>query len=69
MDERTVRELTLAADLPVDDQRLGKIAPQLEAWLAAANELSRMLSLDENRELVPVTVFRHPPVEGGSNER
>jgi hypothetical protein len=69
MDERTVRELSLAADLPLDDERLEKIAPQLEAWLAAANELSRAISLDENRELVPITVFRHPPVEGGPDER
>jgi hypothetical protein len=65
MDERSVRELASAAELPLDDDRLASIAPQLEVWLTAANELSRKLGLEEHRELVPITVFRHPPVEGG----
>jgi hypothetical protein len=65
MDERRVRELASAAELPLDEDRLARIAPQLEVWLTAANELSRKLARDEHQELVPITVFRQPPVEGG----
>lgn len=64
MNEETVRELATAADLPVDDERLRLIARQLRAWLTAANELSRKLAADEHRELLPITVFRHPASEG-----
>ncbi len=64
MDEQTVRELARVADLALGDERLGLIAPQLDAWLAAANELSRKLEADEHRAVLPITVFRHPTVEG-----
>jgi hypothetical protein len=64
MDERTVRGLARAADLPLGDERLALIAPQLGAWLAAANELSRKLAGEEHQDVVPVTVFRHPMAEG-----
>ena len=64
MDEHTIRELARAADLPLDDDRLGLVAPQLAAWLTAANELSRKLEAEEHRGIVPITVFRHPTVEG-----
>lgn len=64
MDEGTVRELARAADLPLDDGRLALVAPQLATWLSAANDLSRKLDAEEHGGLVPITVFRHPPVEG-----
>lgn len=64
MDEQTVRELARVADLALGDERLGLIAQQLDAWLAAANELSRKLEADEHRAVLPITVFRHPTVEG-----
>jgi hypothetical protein len=64
VDEGTVRELAEAADLPLDSARLALVAPQLVVWLAAANELSRKLSAEEHRGLLPVTLFRHPAAEG-----
>ena len=64
MDEGTVRELAQAADLPLDEARLALVAPQLQTWVAAANELSRKLAAEEHRGLSPITVFRQPPVEG-----
>jgi hypothetical protein len=63
VDEGTVRELARAAGLPLDDARLALVAPQLETWLEAANDLSRKMAADEHRELFPATVFRHPAVE------
>jgi hypothetical protein len=66
MDELSVRELAAAAELRLDDDRLARVASQLEVWLTAANELNRKLGLEEHRGLVPITVFRHPPVEGGN---
>jgi hypothetical protein len=64
MDERTVRELARAADLALGEERLRLIGPQLDAWLTAANELSRKLEAEEHRAVLPITVFRHPTVEG-----
>jgi hypothetical protein len=64
MDEGTVRELARAADLPLDDARLGLIAPQLGEWLRAANELSRKLQDDDLRATMPIAVFAHPASEG-----
>jgi hypothetical protein len=64
MDEQTVRELAQAADLALGEERLRLIGPQLDAWLTAANELSRKLEAEEHRAVLPITVFRHPTVEG-----
>jgi len=64
MDKDTVRELARAAGLPLADERAALLAPQLGAWLSAANELSAKLSGDEHRDLLPITTFRHPGAEG-----
>jgi hypothetical protein len=63
VDEQAVRKLCDAADLDVGDERLALIAPQLSAWVEAANELSRKLAAPEHRVVQPITVFRHPPTE------
>jgi hypothetical protein len=63
MDEETVHQLASAADLRLADVRLALIAPQLEEWLTAANELSRALAAEEHRELTPITAFHHPTTE------
>jgi hypothetical protein len=66
MNEQTVRELARAANLPLGEERLALIAPQLEEWLAAANELSRKLAADEHRAILPITTFTHPGAEGSA---
>jgi hypothetical protein len=63
MNEDTVRELARAADLPLSDERLALVAPQLRDWLAAANELNQKLAAEAHRQVVPITTFRHPPPE------
>ena len=39
----------------------------LEAWIKDANELSRKMSAEKYRDLIPATVFSHPvdSEEGG----
>jgi hypothetical protein len=64
MENDTVRALARAAGLPLDDERVPLVAAQLDAWLSAANELSRKLGADELRAVMPVTSFRHPAAEG-----
>jgi hypothetical protein len=64
VDESTVRELARVAGLPLDDERLALVAPQLGVWLDAANELSRKVAAEEHRALLPATVFRQPAAEG-----
>jgi hypothetical protein len=64
VNERTVRELSEAADLPIGQERLAPIAHQLGEWLEAANELSRKLAASEHQAIVPIAVFRHPIREG-----
>jgi hypothetical protein len=64
MNEQEVKALAEAADLPLRDERLALIAPQLTAWLVAANELNRALAAPEHQTGLPITVFRHPPQEG-----
>jgi hypothetical protein len=64
MDENTVRKLAGAADLPLTDERAAVLAPQLGAWLSAANELNAKLSADEHRDVLPITTFSHPGAEG-----
>lgn len=55
-----VRTLATIADLPLAADREKLLAPQLGAWLAAANELSRTMSQPDYREVTPVIVFTHP---------
>jgi hypothetical protein len=63
MNEDSVGEIARAADLPIGPERPALIAPELAAWLQAANELSRRMSAPEHRTLSPITVFRHPVTE------
>jgi len=46
-------ELTLAPD------REEVIHATLEAWIKDANELSRKMSAEKYRDLIPATVFSH----------
>ena len=64
MNEQEVKALGEAAELPLGDDRLALIAPQLTAWLEAANELNRAMAAPEHQTVLPITVFRHPPQEG-----
>jgi hypothetical protein len=67
VDEEGVAALARAAGLPLAPDRLPLIAGQLGEWLAAANELSRMLADERHLEVTPIAVFAHPanaePVE------
>ena len=64
MNEETVRQLCAAAGLDIAEDRVALIAPQLAAWVEAANELSRKLAVAEHRGVQPIIVFRHPAGEG-----
>ena len=63
--ETTTRALAAAADLPLEADREALVGEQLEAWLAAANELSRKMSAPEHWMVTPVCVFVHPDLPGG----
>jgi hypothetical protein len=63
--ESTTRALAAAADLPLPADRETLVGEQLEAWLAAANELSRKMSAPEHWMVTPVSVFVHPEPPGG----
>jgi hypothetical protein len=63
--EQSVRALAAAAGLPVGAEREALVAPQLAAWLTAANELSRTMSAAEHWTVTPVTAFTHPEALGG----
>ena len=62
-----IGELAAYAELPLAPGRAAVIQPILEAWIKDANELSRKMSAEKYRDLVPATVFGHPdePEEGG----
>jgi hypothetical protein len=55
------------AELPLAPGREAIINPTLEAWIKDANELSRKMSAEKYRDLIPATVFGHPvdTEEGG----
>ncbi len=55
------------AELPLAQGRAAIINPTLEAWIKDANELSRKMSAEKYRDLIPATVFSHPvdTEEGG----
>ena len=59
--------LAAYAELPLAPGREAIINPTLEAWIKDANELSRKMSAEKYRDLIPATVFRHAeePEEGG----
>lgn len=67
LDEAAIRALAAAGDLPLAAGRESKLAGQLAAWLAAANELSAKMAAPEYLEITPVTVFRHPTTEEGTD--
>ena len=62
-----IAELAAYAELPLAPGRAAVIQPILEAWIKDANELSRKMSAEKYRDLVPATVFSHPidSEEGG----
>lgn len=62
---QTTRALAAAASLPLDAEREALVAPQLAAWLTAADELSRKMSAPEHWTVVPATTFTHPEAPGG----
>lgn len=55
------------AELTLAPGREAIINPTLEAWIKDANELSRKMSAEKYRDLIPATVFSHPvdSEEGG----
>lgn len=55
-----VRTLTRVAGLSLGDDRLEHVAGLLNAWLPAANTLSRKMSAPELSALMPITVIAHP---------
>lgn len=59
--------LAAYAELSLAPGREAIINPTLEAWIKDANELSRKMSAEKYRDLIPATVFRHAeePEEGG----
>jgi len=63
VNEETVRALARAAALPIADERMAAVAALLGDWLAAANDLSRIMSAPEHRQTAPITVFAHPPTD------
>ncbi len=64
---KLIGELAAYAELPLAAGREAVIQPTLEAWIKDANELSRKMSAEKYRDLIPATVFRHAeePEEGG----
>jgi hypothetical protein len=57
-----VRDLARAAGLDLDDARAAAIAPTLGSWLTAAQQLNRLMSEPERRDVTPIAIFQHPPV-------
>lgn len=55
-----IRALADYAELPLAPGRERVIQPTLDAWIKDANELSRKMSAEKYRDLIPVTVFFHP---------
>lgn len=63
--EQCVLALAQAAGLPVTHERAALLAPQLNDWLVAANELNHKMSAPEHLTLMPITIFTQPTVETG----
>jgi hypothetical protein len=62
IDESVIAAFAKAADLPLSQERVSVVAKPLAVWLADANELSRKMSQARYLDLMPVSVFSHPPV-------
>ena len=56
----TIGVLAGYAELPLAPGRDALLNPTLEAWIKDANILSRKMSAEKYRDLVPATVFSHP---------
>jgi hypothetical protein len=59
--EQTVQEMSSAAGLLLTSERARILAPQLEALINAANELSEHMSHPRWAAVAPVVRFGHPP--------
>lgn len=55
-----VRALAQYAGLPLPPGREAQVAVILDAWIPAAEELTRKMSAQEHRALVPITVLKPP---------
>jgi hypothetical protein len=56
---KRVRALARYAALPLASERESAVAAVLDAWLPAADELSRKMSAAAHQSLVPITVLTH----------
>jgi hypothetical protein len=54
------RALARYAALPLAPEREAAVAAILDAWLPAADELSRKMSGADHQALLPITVLTHP---------
>ena len=54
------RALARYAALPLVPEREAMVATILDAWLPAAEELSRKMSAASHQTLLPITVLTHP---------
>ena len=63
--ESRAAALAAAADLPLSEARLRSLAPVLDSWLAAANQLSRQMSAAAHQDVGPITVVTHPADQRG----
>jgi hypothetical protein len=54
-----VRALARYAALPLAPERAAVVAALLDAWLPAADELSRKMSSARYQTLLPITVLTH----------
>lgn len=61
-----VSALAATARLALQPERAEQLAPQLAAWLTAANELNAKMSEPSHRTLLPATIFTHPEAEGAT---
>lgn len=59
-----VRALAHYAGLPLDAERESIVAAILDAWIPAADELSRKMSAAAHQALLPVTVLTHAADNG-----
>lgn len=55
-----VKVLARCADLELGDERATAAAQILNAWVPAANEVSRKMAAPEYDNLTPITVLVHP---------
>lgn len=54
-----VRALAPYAGLPLPAHREAGVAAILDAWIPAAEELSRQMSAAAHRDLLPITLLTH----------